>query len=41
MKNYGFMNKDGALLYTVFLYKYNETIDEYETLAWTVSPKIT
>ena len=30
-----------ALLYTVFLYKYNESIDEYETLDWTVLPKIT
>ena len=30
-----------VLLYTVFLYKYNESIDKYETLDWTVSPKIT
>ena len=41
MKNYGFMKNDGALLYTVFLYKYNESIDEYATLDWTVSPKVT
>ena len=30
-----------ALLYTVFLYKYNESVDEYKTLDCTVSPKIT
>ena len=30
-----------ALLYIVFLYKYNESIDEYETLDWTVLPKVT
>ena len=29
-----------VLLYTVFLYKYNESIDKYQTLDWTVSPMI-
>ena len=29
-----------ALLYTIFLYKYNKSIDEYETLDGIVSPKI-
>ena len=29
-----------ALLYTMFLYKYNESIDEYETLDWNVSLRL-
>ena len=30
-----------VLCYALFLCKYNQSIDEYETLNWTVSPKIT
>ena len=29
-----------ALLYTALLYKYDKSVDGYETLDWTVSPKI-